>query len=85
MKTKETILSDQGGNYIVSADGDAIPIVYVPALTFTNTEYNVLAVALDHMYEHLSDLVGDLDNSEEEKINFSRIVDVLSLKEMFNL
>lgn len=85
MKTKETILSDQGGNYIVSADGDAIPIVYVPALTFTNTEYNVLAVALDHMYEHLSDLVGDLDNSEEENINLSRIVDVLSLKEMFNL
>tara|TARA_B110000261_G_scaffold101968_1_gene114811 strand:+ start:39 stop:296 length:258 start_codon:yes stop_codon:yes gene_type:complete len=85
MKTKETILSDQGGNYIVSADGDAIPIVYVPALTFTNTEYNVLAVALDHMYEHLGDLVGDLDNSEEEKINLSRIDDVLSLKEMFNL
>ena len=85
MKTHERILSDQGGNYIVSADGDAIPIVYVPALTFTNTEYNVLAVALDHMYEHLSDLVGDLDNSEEEKINLSRIDDVLSLKEMFNL
>ena len=86
MKTKETILSDQGGNYIVPAKGeDAIPVVPIPALTFTNTEYNVLAVALDHMYEHLSDLVGDLDNSEEEKINFSRIVDVLSLKEMFNL
>ena len=85
MKTKEAILSDRGGNYIVSADGDAIPIVYIPTLTFTNTEYNVLAVALDHMYEHLSDLVGDLDNSEEEKINLSRIDDVLSLKEMFNL
>ena len=57
----------------------------IPALTLTNTEYNVLAVALDHMYEHLGDLVGDLDNSEEENINLSRIVDVLSLKEMFNL
>jgi hypothetical protein len=57
----------------------------IPALTFTNTEYNVLAVALDHMYEHLNDLKGDLDNSEEEKINLSRIDDVLSLKEMFNL
>ena len=85
MKTHERILSDQGGNYIVSADGDAIPIVYVPALTFTNTEYNVLAVALDHMYEHLSDLVGDPDDLEEEEINLSRIEDVLSLKEMFNL
>ena len=86
MKTKETILSDQGGNYIVSAKGeDAIPVVPIPALTLTNTEYNVLAVALGHMYEHLSDLVGDLDNSEEENINLSRIVDVLSLKEMFNL
>jgi len=86
MKTKETILSDQGGNYIVSAKGeDAIPVVPIPALTLTNTEYNVLAVALGHMHEHLSDLVGDLNNSEEENINLSRIVDVLSLKEMFNL
>jgi len=57
----------------------------IPALTLTNTEYNVLAVALDHMYEHLSDLAGDFDNHEEEKINISRIDDVLSLKEMFNL
>ena len=86
MKTKEIILSDQGGNYIVSAKGkDAIPVVYVPALTFTNTEYNVLAVALDHMYEHLDDLVGELDTFEEENINLKRIVDVQSLKEMFNL
>jgi len=57
----------------------------IPALTLTNTEYNVLAVALDHMCEHLSDLAGDFDNHEEEKINISRIDDVLSLKEMFNL
>ena len=57
----------------------------IPALTLTNTEYNVLAVALDHMYEHLSDLVGDPDDLEEEEINLSRIEDVLSLKEMFNL
>tara|TARA_B110000908_G_scaffold140866_1_gene168200 strand:- start:31 stop:288 length:258 start_codon:yes stop_codon:yes gene_type:complete len=85
MKTHERILSDQGGNYIVSADGDAIPIVYVPALTLTNMEYNVLAVALDHMHEHLLDLVGNLDNYEEEKINLSHIDDVLSLEKMFNL
>jgi hypothetical protein len=57
----------------------------IPALTLTNTEYNVLAVALDHMYEHLSDLVGDPDDLEEEEINLSRIEGVLSLKEMFNL
>ena len=57
----------------------------IPALTFTNTEYNVLAVALDNMYEQLSDLVGDPDNYEEEKINLSRIDATLSLKEMFNL
>jgi len=86
MKTKQTILSDQGGNYIVPAKGkDAIPVVLIPALTLTNTEYNVLAVALDHMYEHLDDLVGDLDTFEEENINLKRIVDVQSLKEMFNL
>jgi hypothetical protein len=57
----------------------------IPALTLTNTEYNVLAVALDHMYEHLNDLVGDFDTFEEENINLKRIVDVQSLKEMFNL
>ena len=86
MKTKQIILSDQGGNYIVPAKGeDAIPVVPIPTLTLTNTEYNVLAVALDHMYEHLNDLVGDFDTFEEENINLKRIADVQSLKEMFNL
>ena len=86
MKTKETILSDQGGNYIVPAKGkDAIPVVPIPALTLTNTEHNVLMVALDHMYEHLSDLKGDLYYSEEENTNLKRIDAVKSLKEMFNL
>ena len=86
MKTHERILSDQGGNYIVPAKGeDAIPVVPIPALTFTNIEHNVLMVALDHMYEHLDDLVGDLETFEEENINLKRIVAVESLKEMFNL
>ena len=54
-------------------------------VTLTNREHNVLMVALDHMYEHLDDLVGELDTFEEENINLKRIVDVQSLKEMFNL
>ena len=84
MKTKETILSDQGGNYIVPAKGeDAIPVVPIPALTLTNTEYNVLAVALDHMYEHLDDLVGDRETFEEESTNIKRIDAVNSLKKLF--
>ena len=58
--------------------------IAIPALTLTNTEYNVLAVALDHMYEHLNDLVGDPDDYETA-ITLSRIEDVRSLKEMFNL
>ena len=57
----------------------------IPALTLTNTEYNVLAVALDHMYEHLDDLIGNLDTFEEENTNLKRLGDVQSLKEMFNL
>ena len=61
------------------------PKVHIGHTTLTNTEYNVLAVALDHMYEHLNDRVGDLDTFEEENINLKRIVDVQSLKEMFNL
>ena len=61
------------------------PKVHIGQTTLTTTEHNVLAVALDHMYEHLNDLVGDLDTFEEENINLKRIVDVQSLKEMFNL
>ena len=61
------------------------PKVHIGHTTLTNTEYNVLAVALDHMYEHLGDLEGDLDNPEEEKFNLSRIDAVVSLKKMFNL
>ena len=61
------------------------PKAHIGQATLTNTEHNVLMVALDHMYEHLSDLEGDLDNSEEENTNLKRIDAVKSLKEMFNL
>ena len=57
----------------------------IPALTLTNTEYNVLSVALDHMYEHLNDMRGDLDDYDDEITNINRLKDVQSLKEMFNL
>jgi DhnA family fructose-bisphosphate aldolase class Ia len=57
----------------------------IPALTLTNTEHNVLMVALDHMYEHLNNLVDDRETFEEENTNLKRIDAVKSLKEMFNL
>tara|TARA_B110000037_G_scaffold215702_1_gene273522 strand:- start:1831 stop:2175 length:345 start_codon:yes stop_codon:yes gene_type:complete len=57
--------------------------VHLGQATLTNTEHNVLMVALDHMYEHLSDLVDDLDNSEEENTNLKRIDAVNSLKKLF--
>lgn len=60
------------------------PKVHIGQTTLTTTEHNVLAVALDHMYEHLNDLVGDPDDYETA-ITLSRIEDVRSLKEMFNL
>jgi predicted transcriptional regulator len=59
--------------------------IAIPALTLTNTEYNVLAVALDHMHEHLNDMRGDLDDYDDEITNINRLKDVQSLKEMFNL
>ena len=59
--------------------------VHIGQTTLTNTEHSVLAVALDHMYEHLDDLVGELDTHEEENINLKRKDAVKSLKEMFNL
>ena len=60
------------------------PKVHIGQTTLTTTEHNVLAVALDHMYEHLNDLVDDPDDYETA-ITLSRIEDVRSLKEMFNL
>ena len=59
--------------------------VHLGQATLTNTEHNVLMVALDHMYEHLDDLVGDLETFEEENTNLKRKDAVKSLKEMFNL
>ena len=49
----------------------------------TNREHNVLMVALDHMYEHLDDLVGELDTFEEENANLKRIDAVNSLQKQF--
>ncbi len=49
----------------------------------TNTEHNVLMVALDHMYEHLDNLVGELETFEEENTNLKRIDSVNSLKKLF--
>jgi hypothetical protein len=46
----------------------------------SNIEHNVLMVALDHMYEHLDDLVGELDTFEEENANLKRINAVILLK-----
>jgi len=52
-------------------------------VTLTNREHNVLMVALDHMYEHLDDLVGELDTFEEENANLKRIDAVNSLQKLF--
>jgi DhnA family fructose-bisphosphate aldolase class Ia len=52
-------------------------------VTLTNREHNVLMVALDHMYEHLDDLVGELDTFEEENANLKRIYAVNSLQKQF--
>ena len=58
--------------------------VHIGTATITSTEHNVLMVALDHMYEHLDDLVGDLETFEEENTNLKRIDAVNSLKKLFN-
>jgi DhnA family fructose-bisphosphate aldolase class Ia len=55
----------------------------IPALALTNTEYNVLMVALDHMVEHLNDMRGDFDDYGDEIINIKRIADVRSLQKLF--
>ena len=59
------------------------PTVHIGTATITNIEHNVLMVALDHMYEHLDDLVGDLETFEEESTNLKRIDAVNSLKKLF--
>ena len=58
--------------------------VHLGQATLTNTEYNVLLVALDHMYEHLSDMRGDFDDDADNEINnLKRIADVRSLQKLF--
>ena len=52
-------------------------------VTLAITEHNVLMVALDHMYEHLNDLAGDLETFEEENTNLKRINAVNSIKKLF--
>jgi len=50
----------------------------------TKSEYNVLMVSLDHMYEHLDDMRGDFDGDEDNEIdNLKRIADVRSLQKLF--
>ena len=58
-------------------------MVKLDATTLTNTEHNVLMVALDHMYEHLSDMRDDLAPFEDEVTNIKRIADVRSLQKLF--
>tara|TARA_R110002049_G_scaffold308474_1_gene512618 strand:+ start:113 stop:301 length:189 start_codon:yes stop_codon:yes gene_type:complete len=51
-------------------------------MQLTEMEMNVLAVAIDHMYEHLDNLIGELETFEGERNNLKRIeaVKALSLK-----
>lgn len=48
-------------------------------MTLSETEMNVLAVAINHMREHLDSLVGEFETFEEEKQNLKRIEAVKSL------
>ena len=48
-------------------------------MQLTEIEMNVLAVAIDHMYEHLDNLTGELDTFEQERDNLKRIEAVKSL------
>ena len=60
------------------------PPVMIGNATLTKSEYNVLMVSLDHMYEHLSDMRGDFDGDEDNEIdNLKRMADVRSLQKLF--
>tara|TARA_B110000211_G_C13941690_1_gene491992 strand:+ start:781 stop:969 length:189 start_codon:yes stop_codon:yes gene_type:complete len=48
-------------------------------MQLTEIEMNVLAVAIDHMYEHLDNLIGELDTFDQERDNLKRIEAVKSL------
>jgi DhnA family fructose-bisphosphate aldolase class Ia len=52
-------------------------------VSLTRREHNVLMVALDHMYEHLDDMRGDLDDYEDEVTNIKRIAGVKALQKLF--
>jgi hypothetical protein len=46
----------------------------------SNTELNVLAVALDHMEEHLQDVIFDVLGTEDEPLFRDRLDAVETLK-----
>ena len=62
-----------------------IAMVKLNVHSLTNTEHNVLMVALDHMEEHLNDIRSDMDCYEDELTNMQRLVDIKSLQELFKL
>jgi len=44
------------------------PYLTGPSYSFTDLETNVLQVAIDHMIEHLEDLLSDSDWKTEEEL-----------------
>ena len=42
-------------------------------LKLNKLQRNILAVALDHMWDHLNDIKEDIDNYEDEILNIKRI------------
>jgi DhnA family fructose-bisphosphate aldolase class Ia len=63
----------------MSSDTKTIHIISDEAWTLSEGEKNVLQVAMDHMVEHLEDLVHDHPTSEQYK---RRLVDARMLQIM---
>ena len=63
----------------MSSDTKTIHIISVEAWTLSEGEKNVLQVAMEHMVEHLEDLVHDHPTAEQYK---RRLVEARVLKMM---
>ncbi len=52
----------------------------INGIEFTNYDWNVLQVALDHMHEHLGDLdENDMVDLLERKISLKKVVEAVRL------
>ena len=51
----------------------------------TNSEHEILKIALEYLLDNLDNMVGDFDTFPEENANLKQIANIKSLQKLFRL